>query len=38
MGESLKYNIVDDDLSAFAGKEPAFVTLGETMVRDTLAD
>jgi 2-dehydro-3-deoxygluconokinase len=38
MGESLKYNIMDDDLSVFAGKKPAFITLGETMVRDTPAD
>jgi 2-dehydro-3-deoxygluconokinase len=38
MSEALKYNILDDDLSAFAGKEPAFVTFGETMIRDTPAD
>jgi 2-dehydro-3-deoxygluconokinase len=31
-------NIVKDDLSAFAGKGPAFVTFGETMLRDTPAD
>jgi 2-dehydro-3-deoxygluconokinase len=32
------YVILDDDLSQFAGKRPAFVTFGETMVRDTPAD
>lgn len=31
-------DITKDDLGAFAGKGPAFVTLGETMVRDTPAD
>ena len=31
-------NILKDDLSAFAGRGPAFVTFGETMVRDTPAD
>jgi 2-dehydro-3-deoxygluconokinase len=35
---ALKYNILEDDLSSFAGKDPAFVTFGETMVRDTPAD
>ena len=35
---TLKYNILEDDLSRFAGKEPAFVTFGETMLRDTPAD
>lgn len=30
--------ITRDDLSAFAGKAPAFVTLGEAMIRDTPAD
>ena len=30
------FNISDDDLSGIAG--PAFVTFGETMVRDTPAD
>lgn len=35
---TLKYNILEDDLSQFAGKDPAFVTFGETMVRDTPAD
>lgn len=35
---SLRFNITQDDLSAFAGKGPAFVTFGETMIRDTPAD
>jgi len=35
---SLNFNITKDDLSAFAGKGPAFVTFGETMIRDTPAD
>ena len=34
---SLKYQITKDDLSVFEGKGPAFVTLGEVMVRDTPA-
>ncbi len=34
----LKYNITKDDLSAFTPQTPAFVTFGETMVRDTPAD
>lgn len=34
----LTYDITQDDLSAFAGRGPAFVTLGETMIRDTPAD
>ena len=34
---SPNYQITKDDLSAFAGKGPAFVTLGEVMVRDTPA-
>ena len=34
----IKYDITKDDLSGFAGKGPAFVTLGETMVRDTPMD
>jgi len=38
MSGSPQYNILDDDLSPFAGKEPAFVTFGETMIRDTPAD
>lgn len=35
---ALEYDITQDDLSAFAGAGPAFVTFGETMVRDTPAD
>ena len=35
---SLNLNITKDDMSAFAGKGPAFVTFGETMIRDTPAD
>jgi len=42
MPDTLKYDITKDDeayrLSAFAGRGPAFVTFGETMVRDTPAD
>lgn len=34
----LQYDITKDDLSKFAGRGPAFVTFGETMVRDTPAD
>jgi 2-dehydro-3-deoxygluconokinase len=36
--QALKYDITRDDLSGFAGKGPAFVAFGETMVRDTPAD
>ncbi|MFN2169061.1 MAG: PfkB family carbohydrate kinase, partial [Anaerolineae bacterium] len=36
--QALQYDITKDDLSSFAGQGPAFVTLGETMVRDTPAD
>jgi 2-dehydro-3-deoxygluconokinase len=32
------FQITEDDLQAFAGKGAAFVTFGETMVRDTPAD
>ncbi len=32
------YNITQDDLSALAGKGPALVTFGETLVRDTPND
>jgi len=32
------FDILQDDLSDFAGRGPAFVTFGETMVRDTPAD
>jgi 2-dehydro-3-deoxygluconokinase len=35
---SISFDITKDDLSAFVGKGPAFVTFGETMVRDTPAD
>ncbi len=34
----LKWDITKDDLSDYVGKGPAFVTFGETMVRDTPAD
>jgi 2-dehydro-3-deoxygluconokinase len=34
----IKYDITKDDLSGFAGKGPAFVTFGETMLRDTPTD
>jgi len=34
----LRYDITKDDLSKFAGHGPAFVTFGETMVRDTPTD
>lgn len=33
-----RINITKDDLSSFAGKGPAFVTFGETMLRDTPCD
>jgi len=36
--EALRFNITKDDLGGFAGKGPAFVTFGETMVRDTPCD
>lgn len=35
---TLTFDITKDSLSAFAGKGAAFVTFGETMVRDTPAD
>jgi 2-dehydro-3-deoxygluconokinase len=35
---SLKYDITKDDLSGFKGKGSAFVTFGETMIRDTPGD
>ncbi len=38
MSGDLKYNILDDDLGAFGGRDPALVTFGETMIRDTPAD
>ena len=33
--KKVMYDLAKDDLSAFAGGSPAFVTFGETMVRDT---
>ena len=36
--QALKYDITKDDLSRFLNKGSAFVTFGETMVRDTPAD
>jgi len=36
--DALRFNITKDDLSGFVGKGPAFVTFGETMVRDTPCD
>ena len=36
--ESMKWEITKDDLSKFTGKGPAFVTFGETMVRDMPTD
>jgi 2-dehydro-3-deoxygluconokinase len=36
--QALKYDITKDDLSDFKDKGPAFVTFGETMIRDTPAD
>jgi 2-dehydro-3-deoxygluconokinase len=38
MNHNSYYAICEDDLSQFAGKDPAFVAFGETMVRDTPAD
>jgi 2-dehydro-3-deoxygluconokinase len=38
MTDDLLYDILNDDLSAFQASGPAFVTFGETMVRDTPAD
>ncbi len=35
---SVAYDITEDDLSVFAGSGPAFVGLGETMLRDTPDD
>ncbi len=37
-GRVLKYDITQDDLDEYKNKGPAFVTFGETMVRDTPAD
>jgi 2-dehydro-3-deoxygluconokinase len=36
--KELTFDITKDDLSSFAGKGPAFVTFGETLVRDTPVD
>jgi 2-dehydro-3-deoxygluconokinase len=36
--QTLKWDITKDDLSRFVNKGPAFVTFGETMLRDTPAD
>jgi 2-dehydro-3-deoxygluconokinase len=38
MTDHLKYDITADDLSGLNGRDPAFVTFGETMIRDTPAD
>jgi sugar/nucleoside kinase (ribokinase family) len=36
--EEKSYDITRDDLSQFANRGPAFVTMGEAMIRDTPAD
>ena len=36
--ESKRWQITRDDLSKFTGKAPAFVTFGETMMRDMPTD
>jgi 2-dehydro-3-deoxygluconokinase len=38
MAATVKYDITKDDLSKLQGLDPAFVTFGEVMVRDTPAD
>lgn len=38
MADNTFFNILKDDLSSFTGRGPAFITFGETMVRDTPAD
>ncbi len=38
MPNTLKYDITQDNLDTFVGRDPAFVTFGETMLRDTPAD
>jgi 2-dehydro-3-deoxygluconokinase len=38
MADTLKYDIMKDDMIRFSGRGPAFVTFGEVMVRDTPAD
>lgn len=36
--QQVKFDITKDDLMSFMGKGPAFVTFGETLIRDTPAD
>jgi hypothetical protein len=36
--QNMSLNILEDDLSKYADRGPAFVTFGEVMVRDTPAD
>lgn len=38
MHETIQFNILADDLSAINTPSPAFVTFGETMIRETPAD
>lgn len=38
MTETLPFNILNDDLTAFSGPDPVCVGLGEVMLRDTPAD
>lgn len=38
MSQETLFQITKDDLSQFAGRGPAFLTFGETMVRDTPVD
>lgn len=38
MEKNFAFNITQDDLSRFLGKGPAFVTFGETLIRETPAD
>lgn len=38
MDQNTSYTINQDDLTQFSGKDPAFVTFGETMIRDTPGD
>ena len=38
MDSKVKLDITKDDLRAFAGKGPTFVTFGETLIRDTPCD
>lgn len=37
-GPSISINLAKDDLSTFRGKGPAFVSFGETLIRDTPVD